>query len=89
MKNRIIFKKFYLRMKLSFQGIDMNFCNFRNFHHCSDANPHVTKNSRFQQGFSIKIWPDIFIGHTIDPFILPNRLTGEIYLSFLENDLPG
>jgi len=34
------------------------------------------------------VWASIFGDHLIGPYILPNRITGQVYnLNFLENDL--
>ena len=39
-------------------------------------------------GFSINIWAGIIADRIIGPYLLPNRLTGEIYLTFLRDTLP-
>ena len=38
--------------------------------------------------FSINVWAGITADHITDPYLLPNRLTGEIYLAFLRYLLP-
>lgn len=63
--------------------------NYHNYHIWADENPHQTRNARFQEEFSINVWLGICGDHLIGPHLLPSRLSGVSFLSFLENDLPG
>lgn len=62
--------------------------NSRNSHVWAEENPHAIRESRSQKKFSINVWCGEFNGHLIGPYVLPNRLTGEIYLDFIQNILP-
>lgn len=46
------------------------------------------KRTHFQPRFAENVWTGIVKGMLIGPFFLPNRLTGETYLDFLQNNLP-
>lgn len=63
--------------------------NFRNTHVWSLENPHAVRRTNFQQRFSVNVWAGIVNGVLVGPHILPDRLRGENYLAFLQNDLPG
>ena len=58
------------------------------WHRWSHENPHGTVETNFQRRFSIIVWcgmnDDILIG----PVILDDRMTGQNYLDFLQNELP-
>jgi len=43
--------------------------------------------SRYQYHFSVNERAGIFADHLIRPYVLPNRLTEQVYLNFLENNL--
>ena len=62
--------------------------NLRNMHVWADENPHAQVVQSHQHRFSINIWAGIIADHIIGPHLLPNRLTGEIYLTFLRDTLP-
>jgi len=62
--------------------------NFHNEHLYADENPHAIKVRHFQQEFKINVWAGIIGNFIIGPVILPQRLTGQIYLDHLENTLP-
>uniref|UniRef100_V5GU21 Transposable element Tc3 transposase n=1 Tax=Anoplophora glabripennis TaxID=217634 RepID=V5GU21_ANOGL len=47
------------------------------------------KRTNFQHRFSVNVWAGIVNGILIGPHILPDRLTGEEYLNFLQNHLPN
>lgn len=61
--------------------------NTHNYHSWSIGNPHLTRESNFQEQFSVNLWSGILNGQLIGPFELPDRLNGEAYLEFLRNDL--
>ena len=54
----------------------------------ADENPHATVESNFQLRFSVNVWSAVLDDQLIGPFILEGRLTGEAYLSFLQEELP-
>ena len=45
--------------------------------------------SNFQLRFSVNLWCAVLDNQLIGPFILEGRLTGEAYLRFLQEELPG
>ena len=62
--------------------------NTHNSHVWADENPHATVESNFQQRFSVNVWCAVLDDQLIGPFILDDRLTGEVYLRFLQEELP-
>ena len=62
--------------------------NSHNTHVWSEENPHATHVDGSQSIFSVNIWEGIIGDHLIGPWELPPRLTGEVYLDFLQNFLP-
>ena len=58
--------------------------NCRNRHIWDDANPHATQTRAFQERFRINVWAGNIDGHLIGPYVLPHRLTGPRYLTFLQ-----
>lgn len=63
--------------------------NLHNEHYWSDENPHVVREQRFQNKFSLNVWAGIIDDHLIGPHFFPPRLNGEVYLNFLRDDLPS
>lgn len=63
--------------------------NNRNSHVWSDENPHAIVESNFQHRFSVNVWCGMIDNNLIGPFLLENRLTGDHYLRFLQNELQG
>ncbi|XP_066148942.1 uncharacterized protein [Euwallacea fornicatus] len=63
--------------------------NFHNEHVYADENPHAIKVKHFQHEFKINVWAGIISNHIVGPVIFPQRLTGEIYLQYLQNSLPN
>jgi hypothetical protein len=61
--------------------------NFHNNHVWAEENPHAVVQSRHQQQFSINVWAGIIGDVLVGPHVLPQRLTGNSYRHFLENDL--
>jgi hypothetical protein len=62
--------------------------NFHNNHVWAKENPHAVVQSRHQQQLSINVWEGIIGDVLVGPHVLPQRLKGNIYRHFLENDLP-
>jgi hypothetical protein len=62
--------------------------NFHNNHMWAEENPHAVVQSSRQQQFSINVWTAIIGNLLVDPHVFPQRLTGNSYRHFLENDLP-
>lgn len=64
--------------------------NARNLHTWSDANPHLPREASFQHQFAaVNVWAGIIDHHLVGPYVLPDRLNGEHFLSFLRGQLPG
>lgn len=62
--------------------------NFHNNHVWSQENPHAISERYFQYQFSLNVWAGIVGDRLIGPFFLPQRLDGQTYRHFLENELP-
>ena len=62
--------------------------NLHNTHTWAAENPHATTTRGHQERFSINVWAGILGDHLIGPFMLPQRLTGNVYTRFLQEDLP-
>ena len=62
--------------------------NTHNSHVWADENPHATVECNFQLRFSVNVWCAILDDKLIGPFILEGRLTGEVYLRFLQEEWP-
>jgi hypothetical protein len=54
----------------------------------AEENPHAVVQSRHQQQFSINVWAGIIGDVLVGPRVLPQRLTGNSFRHFLENNLP-
>lgn len=61
--------------------------NCHNSHIWAVENPHAVRRTHFQHRFSLNVWAGLVNGQLIGPFVLPNRLDGNAYLFFLENNL--
>jgi len=59
-----------------------------NSHVWADENPHATVESNFQQRFSVNVWCAVVDDQLIGLFILEGRLTGQVNLRFLQEELP-
>ena len=57
-------------------------------HVWADENPCAQVVQSHQHRFSINAWAEIIADHITGSYLLPNRLTGEIYLTFLRDMLP-
>ena len=62
--------------------------NTRNCHNWAQDNPHATVQKNFQTRFSVNVWCCIINDMLIGPAIVEDRMTGDSYLQFLQNDLP-
>lgn len=62
--------------------------NSHNLHVWSEENPHATIQTRHQRQFHINVWAGIIGRYLLGPFVLPNRLNGQLYLEFLQQQLP-
>jgi len=62
--------------------------NTHKFHVWADENHHATVESNFQLCFSVNVWCAVLDDQLIGPFILEGRLTVEMYLTFLQEELP-
>lgn len=64
------------------------FFNVHNSHIWSDENPHAVEQVRSQWQFSVNVWAGLVSNYVIGPYLLPARLTGEAYATFIEDVLP-
>ena len=62
--------------------------NSHNFHWWSEENPKKTVKRHFQHRFSVNVWCGVIDSCLIGPFVFEGRLTGEVYVNFLRNELP-
>jgi hypothetical protein len=62
--------------------------NYHNNHEWAYENPHTIHQARHQVQFKINVWMGIVGDCLLGPFVLPERLNGDDYRDFLENDLP-
>lgn len=64
------------------------YTNSRNSHVWADANPHAVIKRGAQRRFSVNLWAGMVGEFLLGPYILPPRVNGRIYLTFLEEQLP-
>lgn len=62
--------------------------NRHNMHYYSTENPHWVRTIDNQNRWSINVWGAILGPYIIGPHFFEERLTGEVYLNFLRNELP-
>lgn len=63
--------------------------NTHNLHQYSHQNPHASRQQHSQRRFSINVWAGVIGNVLIGPYLdFPARLTGPIYLNFIQNMLP-
>ena len=62
--------------------------NTYNSHRWTDKNAHATVERNSQHRFSVNVWCSVLDSQLIGPTVLPNRLTGGVYVYFLQNELP-
>lgn len=61
--------------------------NSHNLHFWNDENPHAIIQNKHQQRFMVNVWAGIIGSNLIGPFVLEERLNGQIYLQFLQQNL--
>jgi hypothetical protein len=61
--------------------------NTRNSDVWAELNPHPTKEINFQHRFSINLRCGDLHDQLIGPSVFPGRLTGTVYLQFLQEEL--
>lgn len=62
--------------------------NHHNLHEWALENPHNVRQHGFQDRFAVNVWSGIVGNHLIGPYLLPERLTGDVYSAFLQETLP-
>ena len=62
--------------------------NFRNKHAWNLENPHLVTERHFQHEFKINVWCGLIDNYMLGPVELPPSLDGQLYLNFLQNQLP-
>ena len=62
--------------------------NRHNFHYYFTENPHFLRQIDDQHRWSVNVWAGIVGGNIIGPFFFNGHLNGQIYLQFLQNELP-
>lgn len=63
--------------------------NFHNTHTWARQNPRNVRPHNFQAQFSVNVWAGMVGSQTVGPYFLPQRVNGEVFHEFLENDLYG
>ena len=63
--------------------------NTRNSHLWDRDNPYGTVESNCLRRFFVNVWCGVIGDQLIGPYIFPQRLTSDIYASFLRDDLPA
>ena len=61
--------------------------NTHNSHQWADVNPYASSTHAYQRRFSINVWAGIIGDHLLGPYLLPERLNGKKYLTFLQQVL--
>jgi hypothetical protein len=84
-ENRRLYRYILFTDEAQFTRDGVNNCH--NEHRWSDENPHTTVERNFQHRFSINVWCGMINNQLLGPVVLDGRLTGELYLQFLENQL--
>lgn len=63
--------------------------NSHNTHWWSEKNPKKTTERNFQHRFSVNVWCGMIDNQLIGPHTFEGKLTGDMYLHFLQNELPS
>jgi hypothetical protein len=63
--------------------------NTRNFHLWDRKNPCRTVENKYQHRFSVNIWCCVIGDQLIGSYFFPQRLTGDIYATFLQDERPA
>jgi hypothetical protein len=61
--------------------------NSRNEHTWAHANPHAKRPSHFQHRWTLNVWAGIVGDRVLGPCFLPPRMSSQLYLDFLQNEL--
>lgn len=61
--------------------------NRHNFHYYATTNPHFIRFHE-QTRWSLNVWGGIVGNFVIGPYFFENRVTGQVYFQFLQNELP-
>lgn len=61
--------------------------NRHNFHYYATENPSFTRTVHSQHRWSLNVWGGLIGNYIIGPYFFEERLTGPVYLDFLENHL--
>ena len=59
-----------------------------NLHKWQNENPHIVYQSHHQYRFSVNVWAGIIGNNLVGPYLIPTRLTGDMYKVFLKQVLP-
>jgi hypothetical protein len=62
--------------------------NFHNMHMWKVENPTAVREMSFQNRFSINVWSAVIGDRFLGPHIFQGNLNGDLYLDFLQHDLP-
>jgi hypothetical protein len=60
--------------------------NTRKSHLCERDNPNGTIESNYQHLFAVNVWCGVTGDQLIGPYILPQRLTGDMYANYLQTN---
>lgn len=63
--------------------------NRHNSHYWADVNPHWMRENNFQNIWGVNVWCGIIDEYLIGPYFYNGILTGERYLHFIRDVLPG
>ncbi|KAJ8896682.1 hypothetical protein PR048_002027 [Dryococelus australis] len=63
--------------------------NCRNIHMWVDVNPHTPFVHGDQLRFSVNVWVSLIHSMLVGPYLLPNRLTSNVYAAFLPRRRPS
>ncbi|CAK1579873.1 unnamed protein product [Parnassius mnemosyne] len=61
--------------------------NRRNTHVYSEVNPHAVRQTGHQTRWSVNVWAGLFKYRILGPVFLPQRLNGQRYLNFINEQL--
>lgn len=84
--NNQLYKRILFTDEAQFTRDGVN--NLHNEHSWAEENPHEVVEQNFQHRFSVNVWCGLLHNRLIGPFILPGRLNAELYLHFLQEELP-
>lgn len=61
--------------------------NRHNFHYYATSNPHFVR-THSQNRWSLNVWGGVVGDYVIGPHFFEGRVTGQVYLDFLQNNMP-